>query len=97
MIKVEILSTLDFSDLNIYVDYIRGKLTKSTMNCSTRSDGILDLIHIDISRPLPYTICENKYFITSIVDFSYYGHVYLINGKSLVLENFKLFKIEIEK
>ena len=96
LVKVEILPSLDFSDFNTCVDCIRGKLTKSTRKGSTRSDGILELIHTDISGPLSSTICGNKYFITFIDDFSRYGYVYLINDKSLALEKFKIFKMEVE-
>ncbi|XP_022892000.1 uncharacterized protein LOC111406867 [Olea europaea var. sylvestris] len=97
LVKVEILPPLDFSDFDTCVDSIRRKPTKSTRKCSTRSDGVLDLIHTNISRRLPSTICGNKYFTTFIDDFSRYGCVYLINNKSHALEKFKIFKLEVDK
>lgn len=96
MVKVEILPSLDLSKFDTYLDCIRGNLIKSTRKGFTKSDGILDLIHIDISGPLPFAICGKNYFITFIDDFLCYGYVYLIKYKSHSLENFKIFKVEVE-
>jgi len=96
LIKDEVLPSLDYKDLEQCVDCIRGKLAKTNRKGSTRSRDLLEIIHTDICGPLKPTLCENKYFITFIDDFSRFGYVYLINEKSQSLEKFKIFKTEVE-
>src|SRR5262249_50077789 len=69
LIKDSILPSLDFGDFDVCVDCIRGKMTKTKKKGATRSLGLLEIIHIDISGPYSPTICKNKYFITFIDDF----------------------------
>ena len=73
LIKFDILPNLDFSDLETCVDCCKGKLTKIKKKESTRSSDLLQIIHTDISGPYSPTICNNKYYITFIDDFSRYG------------------------
>ena len=51
LIKNEILPNLDFIDLNICVDCIKGKQIKHTKKSTTRSTRILEILHIDICGP----------------------------------------------
>lgn len=97
LIKHGILPTLNFNDFSTCVDCIRGKLTKSKRQGSTRSLELLELIHTDISGPLSPTLCGKRFFITFIDDHSRYGYVYLINHKSEALDKFKIFKTEVER
>ena len=81
LIKDGISPSLDFGDLDTYVDCIRGKLTKTKKNRATHGFDLLEIMHTDIRKPLISTICGDKYFITFIDDFSYYGYLYLIKKK----------------
>ena len=72
LIKNEILEDLDFIDLGICVDCIKGKQTKHTINKeATISSHLLEIIHTDICGPF----CGEKYyFVTFINDFPHYGY-----------------------
>jgi len=48
LVKNEILPDLDFADLNVCVDCIKGKQTKHTKKGVTRSTQLLEIIHTDI-------------------------------------------------
>jgi len=48
-----ILDSLDFSDLNVCVECIKGKQTKHKRLGANRSSGVLELIHTDICGPFP--------------------------------------------
>ena len=52
--KDNILHTLNFSDLQICVDYCRGKLTKIKKKGFTCSSNLLGVIYTNVSRPLMY-------------------------------------------
>lgn len=98
LIKENILPNLDFSDFDVCVECIKGKLTNIRKKGSIRSQELLEIIHIDICGPFPQkTICGNQYFITFIDDFSRFCSVFLIPEKSKALETFKFFKTEAEK
>ena len=97
MISYEILSRLDSDDLEICVDCVKGKLTKTKKNGATRNQNLLEIVPTNISGPYSTTLCGNKYFITFIDDFSRYGYVYLIKEKTDALEMFKVFRTEVEK
>ena len=97
MIKNDILSSLDFEDMKICVDYIRGKLSKAKNKGDSHSSDLLEIVHIDISGPYSTSICGSRYFLTFIDDFSRYGYLYLIKEKSNALDKFKVFKLEVEK
>ena len=97
LIKNDILSSLDFEDMKICVDCIRGKLSKAKNKGDSRSSDLLEIVHIDISGPYSTSICGSRYFLTFIDDFSRYGYLYLIKEKSNALDKFKVFKLEVEK
>ena len=97
LISSGILPRLDFDNLEICVDCVKGKLTKTKKNGATRSQNLLEIVHTKISRPYSTTLCDNKYFITFIDDFFRYGYVYLIKEKIDALEMFKVFRTKVEK
>ncbi|KAD2804767.1 hypothetical protein E3N88_38144 [Mikania micrantha] len=78
------------------VTFGNGKMTKTNKKGSTRSMGLLELIHMDICGPFPAGIGGQKSFITFIDDYSHYMYLYLIHEKSEALETFKNFKAEVE-
>jgi hypothetical protein len=53
LVKYEILLNLDFM-IQVCVDCIKGKQTKYTKNCSTRSGGFIEIVHRDICRPFDF-------------------------------------------
>ena len=99
LVKEGILSHLDFSDLNVCIDCIKGKQTKhTTKKAATRSTPLLELIHTDIcgSFDAPSWSGE-KYFITFIDDYSRYGYIYLLHEKSQSVNVLKVFIDEVER
>ncbi|KAL0544331.1 hypothetical protein IC582_019444 [Cucumis melo] len=99
LIKNEILPDLNFTDLGICVDCIKGKQTKHSVNKeATRSSQLLEIIHTDIcgSFDVP-SFGEEKYFITFIDDFSRYGYIYLLHEKSQEIDALKVFINEVER
>ncbi|KAL0551495.1 hypothetical protein IC582_010583 [Cucumis melo] len=99
LIKNEILPDLDFTDLGICVDCIKGKQTKHTVNKeATRSSQLLEIIHTDICGPFDVpSFGGEKYFITFIDDFSRYGYIYLLHEKSQAIDALKVFINEVER
>jgi hypothetical protein len=62
-----------------------------------RASYLLDLIHIDVCRPMSTTARGGyQYFITFIDDLSRYGYVYLMKHTSETFEKFKEFQSEVE-
>ena len=88
---------LIFKDMEIFVDCIREKLSKTKNKGTSRSGVLLEIVHTDISGLYSTTICGFRFFLTFIEDFSRYGYLYLIKEKSDVLDKFKVFKLEDEK
>ena len=70
LIDYEILPHLDSDDIEIFVDCVKEKLTKTKKKGATHSQNLLEIIHTEISGPYSSTLCDNKYFITFIDDFS---------------------------
>jgi hypothetical protein len=67
LVKDEILPNLYFTDFNVCVDCIKGKQTKHTKKCATRSGGLLEIVHTDICGPFDsLSFGREKYFITFI-------------------------------
>ena len=97
LIDSRILPHLDSNDLEICVECVKGKLTKTKKNGATCSQNLLEIVHTNISGPYSSTLCGNKYFITFIDDFSRYGYVFFIKEKSYALELFKVLCIEVKK
>ena len=70
LVKNEILLNLNFADLDICLDCIKGKQTKHTKKGTTRSTQLLEIIHTDICGPFDVpSFGGEKYFITFIDDF----------------------------
>ena len=99
LIKNEILPQLDFSDLDVCIDCIKGKQTKHTLKKpATRSTQLLELIHTDICGPFDAPSWSGeKYFITFIDDYSRYGYTYLLHEKSKSVNVLEVFIDEVER
>lgn len=71
LVKIEILSNLNFTDLNVCVKCIKGKQTKNhTKKRATKSTKLLEIIHTDICGPFDVNYFnKEKYFITFIDGF----------------------------
>ncbi|EOY03851.1 Uncharacterized protein TCM_019054 [Theobroma cacao] len=48
LVNDKVLNTLDFTDFDAYVDYIKGKQTNKTKKGAKRSSDILEIIHTNI-------------------------------------------------
>ena len=98
LVKNEILPDLDFTDLNVCVDCIKGKQTKHTKKGATRSTQLLEIIHTDICGPFDVnSFNKEKYFITFIDDYSRYGYVYLLHDKSQAVNALEIYINEVER
>uniref|UniRef100_A0A6N2M754 Retrovirus-related Pol polyprotein from transposon TNT 1-94 n=1 Tax=Salix viminalis TaxID=40686 RepID=A0A6N2M754_SALVM len=99
LIKKELLPPLDFSDLDVCIECIKGKQTKHiTKKPATRSSQLLELIHTDICGPFDAPSWSGeKYFITFIDDYSRYGYTYLLHDKAESVNVLKLFIDEVER
>ena len=103
LVKDEVLSTLDYIDLETYVYCIKGKQTNKSKKNATRSSHILEIIDTDICC-LDLDMNGYKYFITFIDDYSLYMYVYLLHNmyvyllhnKYEALDSFKVFKAKVE-
>jgi hypothetical protein len=98
LIQEEILTPLDFSDLDHCVDCIKGKYVNHIKKSeATRSSGVLEIIHTNICGPFNIKSVDGfNSFITFTDDFSRYGFIYPICEQSEVIEKFKIFKPEVE-
>jgi len=91
LVNNEILPNLDFINLNVYVDCIKGKQTKHTKKGVTRSTQLFEIMHTNICGPFDVNYSnKEKYFITFIDDFSHYGYVYLLHEKSQEVNALKI-------
>ena len=98
LVKNEILPNLDFTDLGVCIDCIKGKQTKHTKKGATRSTQLLEIIHTDICGPFDVpSFGGEKYFITFIDDFSRFGHVYLLHEKSQSVNALEVYINEVER
>ena len=98
LIKNEILSNLDFTDLEVCIDCIKRKQTKHTKKGATRSTQLLEIIHTDICGPFDApSIGGEKYFITFTDDFSRYGYIYLLHDKSQSVNALEIYIKEVER
>ena len=76
---------------------VEAKLTRSSFQSIERHTEPLDLIHNDIcDLKLVETRGGNKYFITFVDDSTKYCYVYLLKSKGEAIENFVLYKKEVE-
>ena len=98
LVKDGILPNLDFSDLSMCVNCIKGKQTKHTKKGATRSTKLLEIIHTDICEPFDIpSFGKEKYLITFIDDFSRYGYIYLLHEKSQAVNVLKVYITEVER
>jgi hypothetical protein len=96
-VKSEVIPNLDFTDLGVCINCIKGKQIKYTKKGATRSSQLLEIIHMDICGSFDVTsFNKEKYFITFIDDFSRYGIVYLLNEKSQSIDALEVFINEVE-
>jgi hypothetical protein len=76
---------------------LKMKTVKKSFQKIDRSSTLLQLMHSDVcdmhSNP---TRGGKKYFVTFIDDFLKFCYVYLLFSKDEVLENFKIYKTEVE-
>ena len=92
-----ILNSIDFTNFDACVEYIRGKQTKTSILSAYRATYVLELIHTDICGPFPTPSWNGQqYFISFIDDYFRYAYLYLIHDKSQSLDMFKYFKVEVE-
>ena len=96
LINDGVLNTLDFTDFDTCMNYIKGKQTNKRNKGAQRSSKILEIIHLDICS-LDMDSYGQKYFISFIDDYSRYMYLYLLNNKNEALDTFKIFKAEVEK
>ena len=98
LMKNAIFPQLDFGDLDICLDCIKGKQTKQiSKNSITRSNELLGSIHSDIFGPFGVPSWgDEKYYITFIDDFSHYCYLYLLQTYSNIRftsSTFNMFRI----
>lgn len=98
LVNNEILPNLDFTDLGICVDCIKGKQTKNSKKGATRSTQLLKIIHTDICGPFDTLVINGeRYFITFIDDFSRYGYIYLLYEKSQLVNALAAYIKEVKR
>jgi hypothetical protein len=80
LIKEEVLVSLDFSDLGHCIECIKGKyITHIKKMETTRSSGVLEIIHTDICGPFNVRSVDwFNSFITFTDNFFCYGYIYPI-------------------
>jgi hypothetical protein len=97
LIKNEILPPLEFYDLEQCVDCIKVKYVKQIKKGAKRSTGTLEIMHTDICGPFPVKSMDGyDLFIIFTDDYSRYGYIYPIKERMEALDNFKIFKAEVE-
>jgi hypothetical protein len=98
LIKDDILTPLDFSDSDYYIDCIKGKYAKQVKKSEAkRSARVLEIIHTNICCPFPIKSVDGfDSFITFTNDFSCYDYIYPIKERSKALDKFEVFKAEVE-
>jgi hypothetical protein len=90
LVKNDILSPLEFSDLEQCRECIKGKYTKQNKKDAKRSIGILQIIHMDICGPFPVKSVDGfDSFITFTDDYSHYDYIYPIKERNEALDKFK--------
>jgi hypothetical protein len=98
LIKDDILTPLDFSNSDYYIDCIKVKYAKQVKKGEAkRNAGVLGIIHTDICDPFPVkSVDVFDSFIIFTDDFSRYGYIYPIKERTEALDKFKVFKAEVE-
>jgi hypothetical protein len=98
LIKEEILTPLDFSDLDHCIKCIKGKYVKHIKKIGAAcSSCVLEIIHTNIRGPFNIMYIDGfNSFNIFMNDFSRYGYIYPIRERSEALDKFKVFKTEVE-
>lgn len=68
---------------------LKGKMARSRKKGATRSNGLLEIIHTDISGPLSPTICEKRFLSHLHMIILIMGYVFLLDNKSEALNELK--------
>ena len=98
LVKDGILHNLDFTDLDVCVDCIKGKQTKHTKKGVTKSGEFFEIVHTNICGPFDSpSFGKEKYFITFIDDFSRYCYIYLLHEKSQAVDALEVYIVEVER
>ena len=96
LVKNKILHNLNFVDLSICVDCIKGKHTIKKV--AIISIQLLELIYTDIYGSFDVSsFGGERYFITFMDDFSRYDYVYVLHEKSQLIDALKVFINEVER
>jgi hypothetical protein len=97
LVKQSILPPLEFLDFEQCIDCNKGKYVKQIKKSAKRSARILEIIHTDICGLFLIAFVDGyDSFITFTDDYSHYGYIYPIKGRSEALDKFKIFKAEVE-
>jgi uncharacterized protein YuzB (UPF0349 family) len=98
LIKDDILHLLDFSNLDYFIDCIKGKYAKQVKKGEAkRSAEVLEIIHTYICCSFPVKYVDGfDLFITFTDDFLRYGYIYLTKERLEALDKFKIFNTEVE-
>jgi len=90
LIKNDVLLPLDFSDVDICVDCIKGKYAKTIKKGAIRATGVLQLIHTDICGPLNVKSVDETLDVLlntekSMVRFGD-GEIVVLSGKNIYFQ-----------
>ncbi|KAL0445691.1 UNVERIFIED_CONTAM: hypothetical protein Slati_1697000 [Sesamum latifolium] len=88
----------DLDHLSTCDSCLKGKMTKKPIiGQRAISNGVLDLIHIEVCGPLSTPARGGfSYFITFTDDHSRYGYVYQMSYKSEAFGRFKKYRLKVE-
>lgn len=72
---------------------LQGKMTRKTFpkKSNSNTEEILDLIHTDVCGPIQTITPGNKRYILTLMDYSKYTVIYLLEYKSEVYEKIQIF------
>ena len=80
------------------IDCIKSKQTQLTKKEAIRSKQLLEIIHFDICGPFDVpSFGGEKYSITFIDDFSWYGYIYLLHEKSQAIDTLEVYIKKVER
>ncbi|KAL0396340.1 UNVERIFIED_CONTAM: hypothetical protein Scaly_0082400 [Sesamum calycinum] len=88
----------DLENLPTCESCLKGKMTKKPFVAqSALANGLLDLIHINVCRPLNTPARGGFSYSITFTDYhSWYDYVYLMRYKSEAFRRFKEYKLEVE-
>ena len=99
MIKVVIgLPNINIDHEGVCKGCVKGKSIKNPFpNSDIKTEGILELVHLDVCGPMPSTSLSGYvYYVTLIDDYSHKTWVYFLKSKDEVFGKFKEFKSLVE-